>query len=144
VTRQLGPLPISAGVVAGLVVGLDPDSIDHKWLLWLALGLFGLLVLLSILYSNMRPYRVLRRIKEKELPEAERPSTDVTELEWYTRTLALENRIYGRDRERLLEWRLPWRIDSLQEGFERERTGLILVQSLFAVVIALLILSRVA
>ena len=67
-TRQLGPLPISAAVVAGLVTGFAPpnseDVIRHDWMLWVAGGLFGLLVLLSILYSNLRPYRELRRRTE--------------------------------------------------------------------------------
>jgi len=158
VTRQLGPLPISAAVVAGLVAAFDPGEIDHKWILWVALGLFGVLVLLSVLYGNMAPYRVLRLRGEEELPEHERPSellnrilnsppeprTNVTELVWYRAMLRLESEIYGKPRGRWPERLSPARVKTLQEGFERERTGLILVQSLFAVVIVLLVLSRVA
>jgi hypothetical protein len=38
-TRQLGPLPISAAIVAGLVTGLTRD-VHANAFLWSALGLF--------------------------------------------------------------------------------------------------------
>jgi hypothetical protein len=57
--------------------------------------------------------------------------------------IRLEQEIYGQPRAKWSKHRLPGRIASLQEGFERERSGLVLVQALFAVVIVLLILARV-
>jgi hypothetical protein len=62
ITRQLGPLPISAGVVAGLVTGFassGQSSIHHVWILYVAGGLFVLLAVLSIVYGNLKPYRQL-------------------------------------------------------------------------------------
>jgi hypothetical protein len=160
VTRQLGPLPISASVVAGLVAGFGSESIQCELLLWLALGLLVLVLIpLSMLYSNMRPYRALREDKEGDLEEDNRPSTIAARLQtgtpdnaraeliqWYKSMLSLERSIYGGGtRQGWGYWRTPrvrTPIDSMVEGFERERSGLVAVQLLFGVVIALLVLSR--
>jgi hypothetical protein len=160
VTHQLGPLPISASVVAGLVAGFGSESIQCELLLWLALGLLVLVLIpLSMLYSNMRPYRALREDKEGALEEAKRPSTIAARLQagttdnaraeliqWYKSMLSLERSIYGGGtRQRWGYWRTPrvrTPIDSMVEGFERERSGLVAVQLLFGVVIAFLVLSR--
>jgi hypothetical protein len=64
------------------------------------------------------------------------------ELELYKAMVLLEQRIYGEPRPRWWQWRLPWRIKSLQEGFERERSGLVLVQALLALVVLFLVLAR--
>jgi hypothetical protein len=159
-TRQLGPLPISAAVVAGLVTGFAPPdwetAIRSEWMLWVAGGLFGVLVLSSILYGNLRPYRVLRKKTEEEWEDGASPSELVdrlvgrseaavpanVELELYKAMVLLEQRIYGEPRRRWWQWRLPWRIKTLQEGFERERSGLVLVQALFALVVLFLVLAR--
>ena len=138
-TRQLGPLPISAAIVAGLVTGFT-SKVPGNVLLWIALSLFGVLVLISILYSTMKPYRVLRREKEAGFPR----STHSPVL-WYENAIALEEAIYGDPSDgKGLRVRLPTpNVKSLQEGYDRERTGLFIVQGLFALVIVLLILSRV-
>jgi hypothetical protein len=168
VTRQLGPLPISASVVAGLVAGFNTESIQCESLLWLALVLLvTVLIPLSILYSNMRPYRALREDKEELLEKQrvfkkdERPS-EIAEalttgppanptkelIQWYESMLSLERSIYGGgERKHWYCWRTPrlrTPIDSLVEGFERERSGLVVVQFVFAVVILLLVLSRLS
>jgi hypothetical protein len=165
VTRQLGPLPISAGVVAGLVTGFAPSGqrvTDHVWILYVAGGLFALLVVLSIAYSNLKPYRQLRDEKlnawcPKNVDGLESPSgmidrltkrpqrmaTQQASADWYRAMIRLEQEIYGQPRAKWSQNRFPGRIVSLQEGFERERSGLILVQGLFAVVVVLLILARV-
>jgi hypothetical protein len=136
-TRQLGPLPISAAIVAGLVTGLA-GKVDANAFLWAALIVFGALVVISILYSSMKPYRVLRSDKEVEKPDAlESPAR------WYEHGIALEKAIYGEPAGGLLAWLPSFKVESLQEGYDRERWGLFIVQSLFAVVIILLILSRV-
>ncbi len=159
VTRQLGPLPLSAAVVAGLVTGFAPPGkqpIQHTWMLWAAGGLFAALVLLSILYSNLKPYRQLRFEKES-LRDRQRPTQIVdrvldrpyaasnrdAEAEWYRRMIRLERAVRGESRSKWSEHRVPWRTDSLVDGFDKERTGLVLVQGLFAAVIVLLILGRV-
>jgi hypothetical protein len=165
VTRQLGPLPISASVVAGLVAGFGSESIQCELLLWIALGLLVLVLIpLSIIYSNMQPYRALREdkeellVKQKLLKQDERPSKIAEELEkreladpptqvrWYKSMLTLERSIYGGGKRPCRHcWLTPrvWTpIDSMVEGFERERSGLVAVQFLFGVVIGLLVLSR--
>jgi hypothetical protein len=135
-TRQLGPLPISAAIVAGLVTGLA-GSVDGDPYLVFALVVFGALVVISILYSSMNPYRVLRR-------EAESPRSTTSPAQWYENAIALERAIYGGPAGNGLLAYLPsFNVKSLQEGYDRERRGLFLVQLLFAVVIILLIVSRV-
>jgi hypothetical protein len=142
VTRQLGPLPISAGVVAGLVAAFDTDSIQSEGLLWAALAVFVLfLVPLSMIYSRLPPYRELRKTREEALNEQERPSKvaaavlqrpppEATPLltQWYRSMLRLETEVNA----------------DLVKHFERERRGLLYVQGLFALVIVLLVLSRIA
>ena len=135
-TRKLGPLPISAAIVAGLVTGLA-GKVESDGFLWAALAVFGALVLVSILYSSMRPYRALRQ-------EAESPRSTESPEDWYVSAIALEKAIYGVPAGRGLAAYLPsFRVASLQEGYDRERAGLFIVQSLFAAVIVLLIVSRV-
>lgn len=156
VTRQLGPLPISAAVVAGLVTGFDPEkALNECWLIAAGI-LFIPLVGLSIWYGSIRPYRALRHEKEQQLPQERRPSTLVEKLlapsdarvkesDWYAATLELEKKIYGEPRTRFHQRRRPKRtVSSLTEAFERERTGLLIVQTLFAFVIVFLVLARVA
>jgi hypothetical protein len=119
-------------------------------------GLFAVLVVLSIAYSNLKPYRELRSEKENDLDESQRPAQIVERLlyrpqglsrqieaEWYRRMIRLERAVRGEARSKWLEHRVPWGTQSLVEGFDKERTGLVLVQALFAVVIVLLILARV-
>jgi hypothetical protein len=138
-TRQLGPLPISAAIVAGLVTGFT-ETAQNDVVLLIALALFGVLVLISILYSNARPYRILRGEKERDFPR----STDSPQR-WYESAIDLEKAIYGRPSDDTgLRAHLPKRkIESLQDGYDRERSGLFVVQGLFAVVIVLLIVSGV-
>jgi len=136
-TRKLGPLPISAAIVAGLVTGLAGE-VEADAFLWSALIVFGALVVVSILYSSMKPYRALRR-------EAERsPRSRESQEEWYDQAIELERTIYGKPAPRGPRGYLPsFNVQSLQDGYDRERRGLFIVQLLFAAVIVLLIVSRV-
>jgi hypothetical protein len=165
-TRQLGPLPISAAVVAGLVTGFT-ETVNENAFLWLALSVFGVLVIVSILYSGMKPYRALRRETEKT-GGGEFVRSETCPAQWYKAAIALEKAIYGvpyekdtRDGEderdepherarglhshlQKLRSHLPKRhVRSLQEGYDRERSGLFIVQGLFGVVVILLIVSRI-
>jgi len=142
ITRQLGPLPIGAAVVAGLVTGFTAN-LHNRLLLGIALGLFVLLVAVSVRYSSMKPYRVLRQEAEEERPTPPRPRSSPEA--WYDTAISLEEAIYGKPTEDTgLRRHLPKsNISGLQEGFDRERTGLFIVQGLFALVIVLLILSRI-
>ena len=65
------------------------------------------------------------------------------ERDWYAAMIQLERQIYG-DLDRIdNRHALPTRdLQDLQDGFDRERTGLFAVQFLFGLVIACLLLSR--
>jgi hypothetical protein len=118
ITSQLGPLPASAGIVIGLVGSLD-HRVERGFLI-AAGALFGLVMLVSIRYSRLAPYRVLRarRVLRDRQSGAECPgdsmpmeSGDKGEPEpwyigstvdrslkpadWLTRKIALEEQIYG-------------------------------------------------
>jgi hypothetical protein len=139
-TRQLGPLPISAAIVAGLVTGFT-STVHKNAFLWLALFVFVVLVVVSIMYAGMKPYRVLRHEKEAAFPR----STE-SPARWYRNAIALEEAIYGEHHHHKgLRAHLPNSdVTDLQDGYDRERSGLFIVQGLFAIVVILLIVSRVA
>ena len=156
-TKQLGPLPISAGISISLVAAFSDEAAELG--LWLAFGLLLVLIVVSIAYSDMRPYRQLRAAKEVEWREklaarhreaavrAEEDGLQIEDLlperEWYAAMIQLERQIYG-DLDRTDNRHgLPTRdLQDLQDGFDRERTGLFAVQLLFGLVIASLLLSR--
>jgi hypothetical protein len=130
VTRQLGPLPISASIVAGLVAGFGSESIQCEALLWVALGLLGVVLIpLSMLYSNMRPYRALREEKEKDLEEDKRPSTIAkrlqTGLDKTDRLVLVGGRVVRQRQvdaqEELIQWyeSMIWLERSIYGGGER-------------------------
>jgi hypothetical protein len=66
VTRQLGPLPASAGIAISLVGALARNAVSEAWLI-VALSLLFVLVCVSIAYSLLPPYRKLRAKYEYEL-----------------------------------------------------------------------------
>ncbi len=71
VTRQLGPLPISAALITGLVSafpGSHSRSTAQKWLTGVALGAFALMVYASVRSSALMPYRKLRDKHEEAKP----------------------------------------------------------------------------
>jgi hypothetical protein len=143
--RQLGPLPAVAGISVGVVAAFS-DEIKTKWLLWLALGFFALMVLVSILYSRMPPYRALRKNRiEGPNPMAEGTKHDQTPVEWYDHEIALERSIYGSSGDepgftRL--WPKARPEEDLQVQMDKERFGVFLVQFLFLCVIASLLAAR--
>jgi hypothetical protein len=173
VTKQLGPLPISAAAIAGLITvfpGGHAGSQTQRILIYVALGVFGLMVFVSIRYSALKPYRKLRDELEKELPEPKRPGRIAEaradpdnpkaalpggdqrsmEVRWYAAMIDVEKAVRGDTTMRPTTargvWllRLPWppQAENLQDGFDLEWRGLFLVQCLFAVVVALLIIAR--
>jgi hypothetical protein len=140
--RQLGPLPVFAGVSVALVGTFSEKIKDETWL-WIALSVFAVMVAASILYSRMPAYRELRsyRVREestREGDEADNPAA------WYQAESDLERGIYASDGDRDWSWRLPRRNlgGNLQEQLDKERFGVFLVQTLFLLVIACLVLAR--
>jgi hypothetical protein len=97
-TGQLGPLPISAAIVAGLVSGfsVSGNASLNKPLVIIALVLFALMVLVSVGYSQLIPYRKLRDERRpmagEGLADGSRPDRS-GEHEWYVAMIALERAI---------------------------------------------------
>jgi hypothetical protein len=157
--RQLGPLPAFAGVSAALVGAFSGKALDRLWM-WIALGVLGLLILVSLLYSGMPAYRHLRAHEEakwrKRLERdfegaacrAESAGLRVEDMlnpkQWYIAQIQLERTLYGPPgkKNRLL---LPsWNLDraDLQDQLDRERTGVFVGQVVFLVVIGCLLAAR--
>ena len=160
ITRQLGPLPISAAIVAGLVSGFTVDGKAHlnPTLAHLALGVFAAMVVVSIISSLLAPYRKLRDRVERQRTagtpaDAKSPHDAETPTEWYERMIEVERQIRGQSKTydhpmeiavRLLTFPLGMfrRTENLQIACDREWTGLFVTKLLFVAVIALLILAR--
>ena len=157
VTRQLGPLPASAGIAISVVGALARGRVDELWLI-VALALLLLLVVVSVLFSVLAPYRRLRAQCEDELAreaaggQAAQPTAEAAEHKlgfnvnlpeevWLRHMVELERRIYGPLRTTDRPFRHPFKIKNLQDGFDAERTGLYLVQLLFVALIAALVIA---
>lgn len=149
ITSQLGPLPISAAIVAGLVSGfaLGGKTHLHQGELHLALWLFGAMVLVSMLASTFRPYRKLRE-EAIERPDMDDPEEAKDAKEWYRRMIELEKEIRGTSTigfwarlGALISIRAPFGTKSLQSAYDQEWNGLFLTKGLFVAVIVLLILA---
>lgn len=123
----------------------------HEGELHWALGLFGAMVLASMLASTFRPYRKLR---DKVITDSEQPDTDDPEKAtdptgWYMRMIKLETDLRGTSiRSGFWAWLgafvpipVPFRAKSLQSACDQEWKGLFLTKSLFVAVIVLLILA---
>jgi hypothetical protein len=141
ITRQLGPLPASAGIAISLVGALAEKA--SAVALVVALVLFGVLVAVSIAYTFLPPYRTLRAKYEyhsHELGFDEHAGAK----EWLEHMIALERRIYGTVNTRRPYFRRPRGIGNLQDGFDAELTGLFIVQLLFVAVVVTLVAGVLA
>ena len=138
--RQLGPLPAFAGISLAAVGAFSNEIKDEAWL-WVAVGLFALMVLTSIAYSRMPAYRELRAERLRTMSEGSQADAPAG---WYRAEHQLEASIYASGCRRSLFWRLPYRnLDSdMQEQMDKERFGVFVVQILFLLVVACLVLAR--
>jgi hypothetical protein len=140
--RQLGPVPVFAGLSVGLVGAFSEKIRDEAWL-WIALGVFALMSAVSILYSRMPAYRELRayRVRAHHMTEGQE---EMAVSAWYPAESELERSVYGSGGDRARPWLWPRRIlgADLQEQLDKERFGVFLVQGLFLLVIACLVLAR--
>lgn len=149
ITKQLGPLPISAAVVAGLISGFATSGQVHldRGLTYAALGTFLAMVIVSSISSVLQPYRRLREKVEKRGPK---PDSTTTRADWYAQMIEVEQRVRGKNKEglgsalaRQIPVPLPWKAKTLQSACDQEWKGLFLTKLLFVAVIALLILARI-
>ncbi len=138
VTSRLGPLPASAAIVIGLA-GTVADKVE-QWALISAGGLFAAIVIVSMLFSSLRPYRIMRAKRSGstlafQVPRDRDPAT------WLERKIAMEESIYGtpyRSQPRLY---LSFSPANLQDAFDVERSVLNIVQVLFVLTIAVLLVG---
>lgn len=139
-TSQLGPLPLSAAIVAGLVSGFASGgkAFAHYWLAVAALCVFGAMVLVSTLSSAFAPYRKLRaRVEESR----DKPAVAEENVEaWYDAMIAIEKEVHdgvsGRRGDR------PWHAKNLEDAYDKEWKGLFATRALFVAVIVLLVLAH--
>jgi hypothetical protein len=158
-SRQLGPLPVVAGISTG-TIAVFARHVRTSWLLWVALGLLVLLVVVSVLYSSIPAYRQIRARLEPgwrerliirhgaaKATEAAERGLRIEDLlpppDWYRAMIELEREIYGHDaptRSSLRSW--PRSATNLQQALDAERAGLYIVQFLFLAMIISLVLSE--
>ena len=161
ISSRLGPLPASAGIVIGLVGGLD-HRVERGFLI-AAIVMFALVMLVSIRYSRLPPYRLLRA--RRVLPDdahktaGEAPtylgSTVARQTDaalWLSRKIDLDGRIYGPLRKyQGVNFRTfleglrssPPEVDDLQTAFDVELTALNVVQALYAGIVVVLVIGIV-
>jgi hypothetical protein len=169
VTRQLGPLPISAAVVGGLVAGFPGGDFRRPAqivLLAVSAGLFLVMVVVSSAFASRKPYRLLRSVHEDGDPRSPRkildavtgdraespadPTADrrsAAQAAWYRAMIELEYDVReGWEKsqrcEPLTENAKRTFVEGLVQGFSVERRALIVVQVLFFAVVVLLLLAR--
>jgi len=146
-TARLGPLPASAAIVIGLT-GSAADKVDAWWLVEAAV-LLAVLILISIAYSGLPPYRLLRAAHQRELDpwgddsRADRLAFGVHAPDagaWLKHKIELEERIVGRLREDQA-FSLKRDVDNLQDALDVERWASVVVQILFAETVFVLVLG---
>jgi hypothetical protein len=147
ITSQLGPLPISAAIVAGLVSGFSSTGSAHlnHDLVTAALWVFGVMVLVSALFSGLAPYRKLR--DRAETKKNLRPSQTDDPVKWREQMIEIEETVQGKTPSRLVATLLmlipvPRPAITLKDACDQEWKGLFLTKGLFVAVIVLLILAR--
>jgi hypothetical protein len=139
-TGRLGPLPASAAIVIGLA-GSAAGKVNPWWIAEAAV-LLALLIFISSVYSGLRPYRLIRADRQRDLD----PGPDdigfglsaPDRATWLTRKIELEQQVYGPLRERQA-FSLTLDVDNLQDALDVERSAFSLVQILFAEIILVLV-----
>jgi hypothetical protein len=139
-TSRLGPLPASAGIVIALAGAVGKD-VGDGWLI-LAGGLFALLVFVSIVYSGLTPYRLMRaeRLSPSDRLDFWRESKDLQA--WLRCKIELENDICGGLRAEQRPSLNP-KVDNLQQALDVERTAFTLVQILFVDIVLVVVLGLI-
>lgn len=151
ITKQLGPLPLSAAIVAGLISGFTTSGklhLNHTLTYW-ALVAFLLMVIVSSMSSVLLPYRRLRDKAENE-DKGPRPAGKRTPKGWYEEMIKLELKVRGETKSGAGAWisrhspvPIPGLAKDLQSACDQEWKGLFLTKVLFVVVVVLLILARI-
>jgi hypothetical protein len=146
-TARLGPLPASAAVVTGIIAAAAGEV---TWWYVAAAGLvFVVLLAVSVLFGGLKPYREIRSEHQdrfdptwKERDEWIGFRVDEADLEkWLVAKIQLEERIYGPLGERERRWWPTRDPESLGEALDTERAAANIVQALFVVIFAILVVG---
>jgi hypothetical protein len=150
-TSRLGPLPPSAAIA----ISLTGSVVEDVSVIWLAVAtaLLGVMVLISALYSGLKPYRLLRGEKQSGLEKQRNVALSngdtsqlgfglaaQDEVAWLQAKIKLEQSLYGglRKDPRFL---LSRKVGDLQQGLDVERSAFNVVQFLFVAIIVVLVLG---
>lgn len=123
--RQLGPLPALAG--GAILAGTLTENVAD-WGTATAGALFVLMSAVSYLLSNRRPYRSIRENEERQAIERRCCLMEkrlASPARWYRDELDLEERVYKQ----------------LGTELRFERWGVFIVQALFVLIVAVLLLA---
>jgi hypothetical protein len=149
-TARLGPLPASAAIAIGLV-GSAGSKVNPLWIVEAA-ALLAAIVLISTVYSGLRPYRLIRGELQPEYepqgpgnpgrpdPEGERFAFGVDVEKpalWLEKKIELEGKICGRLSTEQ-RFSLALHVTNLQDALDVERSASMLVQILFVELIFVL------
>lgn len=146
-TARLGPLPASAAVVTGIIAATAGEV---AWWYAAAAGLvFVVLLAVSLLFGGLKPYREIRRGHQDRFDPTWKKRgewigfrTDEADRErWLVEKIRLEERIYGRLGERGRRWWPTRDPKSLGEALDTERAAANIVQTLFVVIFAILVVG---
>jgi hypothetical protein len=150
VTKRLGPLPASAGIVVGLAATASSNIAD--WAFWVIGVLFAAIVVISERGSHIPPYRELRaqRLDSRAGPgpadsigqrdacpnEYTVDDPDLDASGWLRQMICLERDVYeGRHSDDSAATRRQ----TLQQAFNLERRALTRVEYLFAAMVLVVV-----
>ena len=133
-TARLGPLPASAAVVTGIIASAAGEV---DW--WYVAGagwVFAVLLMVSIAFAGLKPYREFRGEESIEFLPNE---SDLRA--WLTAKIAFEQEIYGKPAEPRYK-RVPARCPAtLTQALNSERAAANIVQGLSLVIFAVLVVG---
>jgi hypothetical protein len=146
-TARLGPIPASAAVATG-VIATRVGQVDWWWAAFAGL-LFVVLLVVSLRYSGLKPYRELRHNYQAEFDPGWSKQgfgfrREETNLEgWLTRKIELEERICGVPGERKSRRRPTKNVISLTHALNVERAATNIVYALSLAIFVTLLLGTV-
>jgi len=159
VTRQLGPLPISAAAIAGLLAAFPGHASlggVQTALVVLAGLAFAAMIIVGMIFSKLRPYRELRNKIERNWPydaiESASPTRVVDQVRAHSAHGGTRpsSPVTGAPASARVRWysamiRVERDVrEGLERGFDSEWRALFAVRALFGLVVVLLITARLS
>ena len=146
-STRLGPLPASVAVVTGIAAAAA-GKVDLLFAILAGVVFAGVLAV-SIFFGGLKPYREIRAVYQGAVdPNFEREAAslpfrkdDADLADWLNKKIELERRIYGPLIDRKWRWVPLPKVESLRDGIVTERAAANIVQALFLVIAAILIIG---